>query len=67
MVVLIIVAIVVILIVVIIIEITHPPLPGMHPTKVGCCLKKRGHGHRRYVVFIIFVLIVVIIELSAFC
>ena len=32
----------------------HPitPLPGMHLTKVGCCLKKRDHPHRhrRYVV-----------------
>ena len=34
------------------VEITHPPLPGMHPTKVGCCLKKRGrpsHHHHCYV------------------
>ena len=34
------------------VKITHPPLPGMHPTKVGCCLKKRGlpsHHHHCYV------------------
>ena len=33
-----------------------PPLPGMHPTKVGCCLKKRDHRHCRYVIVLIVVI-----------
>ncbi len=36
----------------------NPPLslPGMHPTKVGCCLKKRDHSHHCYVVVCIVVI-----------
>jgi hypothetical protein len=46
----------------------HPPLSlsGMNPTKVGCCLKKQGHGHCPYGFFTIIFLRVGIIELSAF-
>ena len=52
MVVLIVVTIFVILIVIIIVEIT-PPMPGMHLTKVDCCLKNK-------------IIVIVIISLSSF-
>jgi hypothetical protein len=37
-----------ILVFVILVEITHPPLPGMHRTKVDCCLKKQECPHHRH-------------------
>ena len=67
MVVLIVVDIVVILIFVIIVEITHPPSTRNAYDQGWLLPKKQGHGHCCYVIVIISVLIVIIIELSAFC